>query len=251
MLLSFASFAQCDRWQQKIQCDLFIDLNAKSHRFVGTEKLIYQNNSPDTLTQLYFHLYFNAFKPGSEMDVRSRTIADPDQRVGDRIAQLDSSQVGDLHCSQLMQDGKSISQEEFGTILRVRLAKPLLPKKSTTITFDFNGQVPLQIRRSGRDNQEGIAFSMTQWFPKVAVYDHQGWHADPYVAREFYGEWGDYDVRIAIDSSFTIAASGSLVNADEIGHGYATRKKSQKANAGKLRRTCTTSAGPQIPITST
>ncbi len=226
--------AQCDRWQQRIRCEMAVELDVKSHRFTGTEKLVYQNNSPDTLRQLYFHLYFNAFKPGSEMDTRSRSIADPDQRVGDRIAALSPEEQGDLRCTAMLQDGKPARMEELGTILRVVLAKPLLPKKSTTLSFGFNGQVPVQIRRSGRDSQEGIAYSMTQWFPKVAAYDHQGWHPDPYVGREYYGEWGDYDVRLTLDSSFTVAATGELQNGSSIGHGYASRTKPQKRADGKL-----------------
>ena len=226
--------SQCDRWQQRIKCGMSVELDVKTHRFTGIEKLVYQNNSPDTLHQLFFHLYFNAFKPGSEMDLRSRTIADPDQRVGDRILTLSPAEQGDLHCAAMFQDGKPVRLEELGTILRVVLAKPLLPKKSTTITFDFNGQVPVQIRRSGRDSQEGIAYSMTQWFPKVAAYDHEGWHPDPYVGREFYGEWGDYDVRLTLDSSYTVAASGALENAASIGHGYAALTKPKKRMDGKL-----------------
>ncbi len=225
---------QCDRWQQRIKCGLSVDLDVRTHRFTGTQKLTYQNNSPDTLRQLFFHLYFNAFKPGSEMDVRSRTIEDPDQRVMGRILALSPAEQGDLHCSEMAQDGKPVRSEELGTILRVVLAKPLLPKKSTTITFAFNGQVPVQIRRSGRDSQEGIAYSMTQWFPKIAAYDHEGWHPDPYVGREFYGEWGDYDVRLTLDSSYTVAASGTLENAASIGHGYATLAKPQKRTDAKL-----------------
>lgn len=211
-----------------------VHLDVRSHRFTGTEKLVYENNSPDTLRQMYFHLYFNAFKPGSEMDVRSRTIEDPDQRVGDRIVKLGPDEVGDLRCSTIMQDGKPTRLEPLGTVLRITLAKPLLPKKRTTLVIDFNGQVPLQIRRSGRDNAEGVAYSMTQWYPKVAVYDHHGWHPDPYVGREFYGEWGDFDVKLTLDSSFTVAASGALANAPEIGHGYAARTKQQKRTDGEL-----------------
>jgi len=230
---SFAS-AQCDGWQQHIQCDLSVDLDVHTPRFIGTEKLVYQNNSPDTLRELYFHLYFNAFKPGSEMDARSRTISDPDPRVAGRIAALTPDEMGDLRCSDMMQGNRPVQLEPLGTVLRVKLAKPILPGKRTTLTLNFNGQVPLQILRSGRDNAEGIAYSMTQWFPKVAVYDQRGWHADPYVGREFYGEWGDYDVRIALDSSFTVAATGVLQNANEIGHGYAPRTRKQKRSDGKL-----------------
>jgi hypothetical protein len=125
--------------------------------------------------------------------------------------------------------------EHLGTVLKVTLAKPLLPRKSTTLNFAFQGQVPVQIRRSGRDNAEGISYSMTQWYPKVAVYDHRGWHADPYVGREFYGEWGDHLVAITIDSMFTVGASGVLKNPTEIGHGYGVRTKAQKGMGRKLR----------------
>lgn len=234
VLLATVSQAQCDRWQQHITCDLVVELDVLSHRYEGTERLLYQNNSPDTLRELFFHLYPNAFKPGSEMDVRSRTIVDPDPRVGDRIATLTPDEVGDLTCSDMEQDGMAVQLEPLGTILRATLAKPILPGERTELHFNFQGQVPVQIRRSGRDNTEGIAYSMTQWYPKVAVYDEVGWHADPYVAREFYGEWGDYDVKITLDDAFMVAATGVLENADEIGHGHAERTKTQKRSDGKL-----------------
>jgi hypothetical protein len=54
-----------------------------------------------------------------------------------------------------------------------------MPNTKTTFTLDFEGQVPVQIRRS-RNNSEGVALSMTQWYPKIAEFDFEGWHADPY-----------------------------------------------------------------------
>lgn len=233
LIVRFAH-AQCGCWQQQVQCKVSVDLDVRTHRFTGQEKLIYRNNSPDTLREMYFHLYFNAFKPGSEMDVRSRTIADPDPRVGHRILHLTTEQQGDLRCSRIVQDGRPVAMEPMGTVMRIRLARPLLPGKSTTLLLDFNGQVPLQVRRSGRDNAEGVAYSMAQWYPKVAAYDRSGWHADPYVGREFYGEWGDFDVQISLDSAYTVAATGVLANANEIGRGYAARTKHQKRTDGKL-----------------
>lgn len=233
-MCSLFATAQCDGWQQHIQCDIDVALDVRTHRFTGTEKLTYRNNSPDTLGEMFFHLYFNAFKPGSEMDVRSRTMADPDPRVADRILGLAPDEQGDLRCTAIRQDGKPAVQEPLGTVLRVRLPKPVPPGKTTVLELDFTGQVPVQIRRSGRDSEEGVAYSMAQWFPKVAVYDRRGWHADPYVGREFYGEWGDYEVRITLDSAFTVAATGVLANANEIGHGYARRTKVQKRSDGRL-----------------
>ena len=114
------------------------------------------------------------------------------------------------------------------TILEVKLATPIPPHSKTSLNVFFEAQVPLQVRRSGRDNAEGIRYSMSQWYPKMAEYDYQGWNANPYVAREFYGVWGDYDVAINIDSSYMLAASGTLQNPDEIGFGY------QNASSNKL-----------------
>ena len=212
--------AQCDRWQQRIACTMTIDLDHRTHRFDGTEQLTYWNNSPDTIREVFFHLYFNAFRPGSEMDVRSRTIADPDRRVGGRIAELAVEEMGELRVGRMDQDGSACTLEHLGTVLKVGLAKAIAPGKSTRLDLDFRGQVPVQIRRSGRDNKEGISYSMTQWYPKIAAYDDRGWHADPYVGREFYGEFGEFDVHITLDSSFTIASTGVLQNPGEIGHGY-------------------------------
>ena len=218
---SFVASAQCDRWQQRIRCAVEVDLDHLTHQFSGTERLTYFNNSPDTLHVLFFHLYFNAFKPGSEMDVRSRTIVDPDRRIGARIAALTPSEMGELRVTRMVQGGTDLRLTPLGTVLKAELAGGLVPGDSAQIEMDFSGQVPVQVRRSGRDNKEGIAYSMTQWYPKVAAYDQRGWHADPYVAREFYGEFGDHDLRITMDSSYTIAATGVLQNPAEVGHDYA------------------------------
>lgn len=87
--------------------------------------------------------------------------------------------------------------------------------------MEFEAQVPLQIRRSGRDNPSTqVRYSMSQWYPKMAEYDFEGWHADQYVAREFYGVWGNYDVSIKIDKDYKLGATGVLLNASEIGWGY-------------------------------
>ncbi|MCB0792777.1 MAG: M1 family metallopeptidase [Flavobacteriales bacterium] len=220
-LIPLLSDAQCARWQQHVRCQLTVELDERTHRYHGTEKLTYANNGPDTLDVLYFHLYPNAFRPGSEMDVRSRTIPDPDPRVGSRIAALSPQDQGRLSCSAVDVDGMAARLEELGTILRVRPTRPVLPGAKAELVMTFEGQVPVQIRRSGRDNAEGVAYSMTQWYPKICAYDDRGWHNDPYVAREFYGEWGDFDLYVTLDSSFTVAATGVLQEPASIGHGYA------------------------------
>lgn len=234
LLHSVPAHAQCDRWQQRVRYTMDVDLDVRDHNYRGAATLVYTNNSPDTLREVFFHMYFNAFRPGSEMDVRSRTIADPDDRVGGRIAELKPEEMGRIAIPAMEQDGRAMILTEMGTVLKASLARPLLPGKRTTLSYAFEGQVPVQIRRSGRNNAEGVAYSMAQWYPKLAVYDQRGWHAYPYVGREFYGEWGDFDVNITLDSAYTVAATGVLQNPHEIGHGYASAKPLKRPASDKL-----------------
>ncbi len=207
-------------WQQHVDYKMDVLMNVENFRYSGFQELVYTNNSPDTIHQVFYHLYYNAFQPWSEMDVRSRTIADPDPRVKDRILKLKEDEIGYLKLKNIKQDGTSIEGKTVGTIYQVQLAEPLLPGKKTTLSLDFDGQVPLQIRRAGRDNAEGVALSVSQWYPKLAEYDYEGWHADPYIAREFHGVWGDFDVRITLDKNYVVGGTGYLQNPEEIGHGY-------------------------------
>ena len=118
------------------------------------------------------------------MDVRSINIEDSDKRVGSRISKLLHSEIGFIKPEQLTQNGVPLSLTIAGTVLEVNLNTPILPKSSTVFKMDWSAQIPVQIRRSGRNNAEGIAYSMTQLFPKIAEYDFEGWHATPYIARE-------------------------------------------------------------------
>lgn len=218
-------------WQQHVDYKMLIDMDVETYQYTGKQTLVYTNNSPDVLNKVFYHLYFNAFQPNSDMDVRSRTILDPDRRVKDRINKLKPDEIGYIKVNSLMQNGTSITYETVGTVLEVNLAQPIQPGTSVIFVMDFNGQVPVQIRRSGRNNRDGVALSMAQWYPKLAEYDFQGWHADPYIAREFHGVWGNFDVKILIDKDYTIGGTGYLQNPNQIGHGYQTEDvKTTKTN---------------------
>lgn len=212
--------AQTGRFQQAVDYKMEVAMDVNSNQYQGKQKLAYTNNSPDTLTRVFYHLYYNAFQPGSMMDIRSRTIADPDRRVGDRISKLKPNEIGYLHTKSLTMNGKPVQFKEVETILEVTLPDPILPNTTVIFDMEFEGQVPLQIRRSGRDSDEGVRYSMSQWYPKMANYDEQGWHANPYIGREFYGIWGDFDVKITIDKTYVLGGTGYLQNPNEIGHGY-------------------------------
>ncbi|HET8866596.1 MAG TPA: M1 family metallopeptidase [Gracilimonas sp.] len=220
-LFSLTTFAQNrSYWQQEVDYTMEIDVDAENHQYAGEQTLVYTNNSPDVLDRVYYHLYFNAFQPGSMMDVRSRTIADPDGRVLDRIYHLDENEIGYQKVTSLTQDGEPVNYETDGTILVVELDEPIQPGATTTFRMEWDAQVPLQVRRSGRDNSEGVEFSMSQWYPKLAEYDHQGWHPNEYVAREFHAPFGNFDVKISIDRDYVLGGTGILQNPNQIGYGY-------------------------------
>lgn len=227
ILVGAAVFAQPNPgyWQQHVDYKMNVEIDVETFRYSGTQELVYTNKSPDTLSRVFYHLYFNAFQPNSEMDVRSRTINDPDRRVGSRIEKLEPNEIGFLHATQLTQDGVALNYNEEETILVVPLATPLAPGASTTLKMVFEGQVPKQIRRSGRNSREGVALSMTQWYPKLAEYDHEGWHTNPYIGREFHGVWGNFDVKLTLDKRYLVGGTGYLQNPEEVGHGYAEKKK--------------------------
>lgn len=232
---SFCVLAQGNQsyWQQHVDYTMEVEMNTKNFQYSGTQELVYTNHSPDTLKQVFYHLFYNAFQPGSEMDVRSRTIADPDARVADRISKLKEDEIGYLKLKNIRQDGKAIEGKTIGTVYQLPLEKPLLPGEQTILQLDFEGQVPLQIRRAGRDNAEGIALSVSQWYPKLAEYDYEGWHADPYIAREFHGVWGNFDVKITIDKDYVVGGTGYLQNPEEIGHGYQKDLNKKVKHKGK------------------
>ena len=233
LLLSISFLAQ-DYWQQQISYKMHIDFDHDNHRFSGIQEITYYNNSPENLDKLFMHLYYNAFQPGSMMDVRSRTIEDPDSRVEDRIANLSKTEIGFQKIESINNSkGEKLSFNEDGTILEITLNKPLKSGKSIKLKVNFNAQVPVQIRRTGRYNKENVAYSMTQWYPKMCEYDKHGWHTNPYIGREFYGVWGDFEVNIAIDSSFVLGGTGVIQNPQEVGRGYQDPNKKRKLNSSK------------------
>jgi len=215
-------------WQQHVDYTMEVEMDVDTFNYSGTQQIIYTNNSPDTLQNVFFHLYFNAFQPGSEMDVRSRTIADPDSRVMNRIQNLAPEDQGFLNVLNLTQDGEKLKTTLSGTILEVELKKPILSGEQTTFEMNFEGQVPLNVRRSGKNSSEGVVLSMAQWYPKLAEYDFEGWHADPYIGREFHGVWGNFDLKLTIDNSYIVGGTGYLQNEKDIKIVPVNKKKKRK-----------------------
>ena len=213
-LFLFNTVQSQNYWQQNADYNIFVDVNAKTNSYKGNQEIIYTNNSKDTLNKVFFHLYFNAFKVGSDMAVRLKNGDDINTRFDVDISKLMPEEEGFLKVNNLKQDNLSVETYVSDTILEVTLANPILPGNSSVFTMDFKGQVPITIRRAGRDSPMGVKFSMAQWYPKISEYDYEGWNTAPYTGREFHGVWGDFDVSIKIDEDYIVAASGYLQESD-------------------------------------
>lgn len=221
LLVATATLAQ-GYWQQKADYKMDIQFDSDNHQFSGDQVITYTNNSPDTLNQVFYHLYYNAFQPGSMMEWHRRVTPNPDPRfpLMDEIGNLKETEMGWHKVKTLTQDGEDLEYEVSYTTLEVKLAEPILPGQSTTFKMQFESQVPIQIRRTGRDSFDGVDYSMAQWYPKLAEYDPYGWHTHPYVGREFYAPWGNYEVNITIDKNYVLAGTGIVQNPNEVGYGY-------------------------------
>ncbi|WP_413532628.1 M1 family metallopeptidase [Empedobacter brevis] len=243
-LVQFAFAQRKGYWQQKVDYKIDVDMKEKSYQYDGKMQLKYTNNSGQNLNKVYFHLYFNAFQPGSMMDNRLQNIPDPDKRMAtnigtkenpkfvSRISELKPDQIGYQKIISLKQDGKAVSYKVDGTILEVTLAKPIAEGQTSTFDMVWNAQVPEQIRRSGRNSKDGVEFSMAQWYPKMAEFDTEGWHLDEYVGREFFAPFGNFDVTINIDKDYVVGASGELQNPNNV-KGY-VKNPTIKAKNGKV-----------------
>ncbi|MEO5930909.1 MAG: M1 family metallopeptidase, partial [Candidatus Kapaibacterium sp.] len=203
-------------WQQEVHYTMDIRLDAEHHSYDGTQRLVYTNNSPDTLREVYYHLYYEAFKPGSMMDVRDNSI--PNGGLG--LAQLLPDEQGEVKVGALTQDGRELTWSLDETILHVTLARPLLPGDSTLLEMAWHTHIPRLLRRGGWMSREGIEYSMSQWYPKMVEYDRNGWHDDEYVRREFYGVYGTFDISISLPAKYVVGATGVVTNPREVGCGY-------------------------------
>lgn len=249
VLAGLTSLAQPERWQQRIRYVMDVRLDVQTNKITGKQTITYTNNSPDTLDRIFVHLFWNAFKPNSMMDISSQTteglvvgraaggreVTDFDRRFKRRIADLTPAEQGDCKIIKFVLNGKVQQTRLHETILEVLLDKTILPRTTVVFNTEFECQVPLLTRRSGRDSPEGIRYSMGQWYPKIAEYDYLGWHADQYIRGEFFGVWGDYTVNISLDKNYKVGATGELQNASEIGWGYDKEGTPLKEIQGGIR----------------
>ncbi|MEI8134038.1 MAG: M1 family metallopeptidase [bacterium] len=227
LFIKHAAAQPLDYWQQHVSYTISGTLIDSIHSFDGKLAVVYTNNSPDTLHEVWFHLYYNAFQPGSMMYERSKV--QNDRGIGDKIDHYKRSDWGEQRISGVSDESAThgieqsqmkLQYEISGTIMKVILSHPLKPHDSTEISMVFFVQIPPLTRRGGWMNADGIKYSMSQWYPKICEYDREGWHHQEYVSREFYGVWGDFDVTMNVPAKFCVGATGQCQYPESVGWGY-------------------------------
>ncbi|HEU4930016.1 MAG TPA: M1 family metallopeptidase, partial [Candidatus Krumholzibacteria bacterium] len=200
-----------DYFQQSHHTTIHAKLDNQRKWLSGTESILYVNNSPDTLREMYLHLYPNAYR-----DKHVPYQEDKGRAYNARLVGIPDDHKGWLDLSDLKVDGTAVQHTVDGTLAHFSLPKPLAPRDSMTITLAFDGKIRKAIDRSG---YRGSHYDMAQWYPKLVVYDENGFHADQFETGEFYGEFGTFDVHLELPEHFVVVATG-VVQAGDAGWSY-------------------------------
>ncbi len=205
-LMAFSQY-----WQQRVDYTIDVTLNDKEKTLDAFEKIVYANNSSDTLHFIWFHLWPNAYK-------NDRTaFSDQELELGNTDFYFSGpEQRGYINRLDFKVDGSTAKTEDhpqYIDVIKLILPKPLPPKQKIIITTPFHEKLPFNFSRGGYDDH---SFQVTQWYPKPAVYDKNGWHLMPYLDQgEFYSEFGSFDVSITVPKNYVVAATGELQNEEE------------------------------------
>ena len=229
-LISNISFAQENYWQQHVSYEIDATLNDKTKSIIGSERLVYKNNSPSTLDFIWFHIWPNAYK--------NETTALFQQLKNDtsRVVKLHKYEKGSISGLNFTVNGKKAVTEphpnpQYIDIIKVKLAQPLKSGDSVLIATNFNVKLPSYFSRSGYSDGE---FMVTQWYPKPAVFDQTGWHEFPYLDMgEFYSDYSSFKVNITVPSAYVVGATGVLQTQDELSQYKTTGALNVKNRTGQ------------------
>ncbi|MEQ1675170.1 MAG: M1 family metallopeptidase [Chitinophagaceae bacterium] len=232
--------ASSQYWQQQVNYTIDVSLNDKEHTLTGFERIEYFNHSPDTLKFIWFHLWPNAYK--------NDKTAFTDQQLENGNTKFyfsgkeDKGYINRLDFKVNNSTATAEDHPEHIDIIKVILPTPLAPGQKATITTPFHVKLPYNFSRGGHDGQ---SYQVTQWYPKPAVYDKNGWHPMPYLDQgEFYSEFGSFDVTISLPKNYVVAATGELQNTEEkewlksrASYSWEPVKQKEKNATGQYRTT--------------
>ncbi len=210
ILFSLCLAAEKEYFQQHVTYDIEVTLDDSAHTLDAYEKIIYTNNSPDTLDFIWFHLWPNTYK-----NTETAGAKQAERFLNTSFIFSEEKNRGYIDSLDFKIDGISTKTEphhEWIDVLKVHLPKPLKPGDQITIETPFFVKIPKVFSRLGHI---GKHYEITQWYPKPAVYDHLGWHPMPYLTMgEFYSEFGSFDVKITLPDDYRIMATGDLINGE-------------------------------------
>ncbi len=218
------------KWQQYVSYNINVNFYPENHRLIGSALIQYQNNSPDTLQQIYLHLYPNAFRPGSIMDKEAKRssiiLIHNEEEIGWMRLRLVSIKK---HGSQNGENLKKIDYNEDSTVVCFYLKEPLFSGDKLDLSMKFEVKIRKFNYQYDKSGYSGDLFEISQWYPKVCVYDDNGWNADAHhFLGEFYGEFGRFEVTISAPEEFVIAATGEVVSGDPGWESVAVRDEKQR-----------------------
>jgi hypothetical protein len=204
-------FAQKPYFQQKVDYKINVSLDDQKNRLLGNITIKYHNQSPDTLKYILLHLWPNAYK--NTQTAFSTQFIENGKRDFHFSKKEDRGSIDSLNFMVNGKESKFTFYADQPDIAKLELPTPLAPGQSITIYTPFRVKIPKSVSRLGHiDN----SYQITQWYPKPAVYDLEGWHPIPYLDQgEFYSEFGSFDVSITLPQNYVVAATGELQNKEE------------------------------------
>lgn len=211
VLLSITLNAQEDYFQQEVHYKITAKLDDSTHTVIAMMEIDYTNNAPDALNEIYFHLWPNAYS------TKETAFAKQKLRDGStRFHYAKPNELGGLSNLDFTVDGTQADwayDEKNPDIALVKLANPIPSGATVKIVTPFTLKIPSSFSRLGH---VGTSYQMTQWYPKPAVYDKNGWHPMPYLnLGEFYSEFGSFDVSITLPENYVVGATGVLQTESE------------------------------------
>lgn len=210
LIMSFI-YPQKDYFQQFVAYDIDVTLNDSLHTLSAFEEIEYTNHSPDELDYLWFHIWPNAYKN------QETAYAKQELETGStRFHFADHEELGFIDSLDFHVNGERIEWEfhpEWVDVVKLNLTDPVKPGETIKIETPFFVKLPEVFSRLGHT---GKHYEITQWYPKPAVYDNDGWHPMPYLDQgEFYSEFGTFDVKITLPENYRVMATGDLVNGEK------------------------------------
>jgi hypothetical protein len=205
-------------------------LDADKHLVAGRERLVWRNPSSDSVSELRFHLYLNAFKNNLSTFMRESGGRLRGDRAGREPGDWGYIDVDSMKTASgedlkprarfVQPDGNDPDDE---TVLAVPLTTPVPPRGEIALTIEFRSRLPKIFARTGYVRDYHL---VGQWFPKMGVYEPAGmrgrpaggWNCHAFHANsEFYADFGDYDVTLDVPARFVVGATGRKVSEEKRG----------------------------------